>query len=413
MSRTVATPHVKIAWSTGTSGAFLIGTSTIGGTDVLPGRYGPAAVAFTDETARVKEASGRRGRDATLASMSEGTCRIVLKDTNGRFNPDNPASPLAGQLVPGRPVQVTATHLGVTYGLFYGVISSLESHPNRNERECVLDCVDLFEWLNVSYPVFTTGVSTVGAVIGFILDAIFFTGASYRRLDTGSTIPSFVADGSRTALQLIEELLTVDMGTFFIDGNGAATYYARTARFGATNPRLLLSSPFVTIDALTGTTLASLAPRVDLASIVNRQRVTREGGSEQTAQNTTSQTTYGIREGSAITSSYLYDDAQAGNLAGFLVQLQKDPRSPARDVELLNRDDGSIIQQLYLEVGDRVSVSETVGGTSFNGIIDAVNWELWGGAQFHRTTFLVSKRTAPTWFTIGTSTLGGTHVLGY
>lgn len=404
VSRTLATPLVQIAWSTTLSGAFTIGTSTIGGTAVLPGVFGPAALTFTDVTRDVKEASGTRGRDSTLSAMQEGTCHLVLKDTTGKYNPDNPASSLAGQLVPGRPVKVTQTHLGVTYGLFYGVIASLESHPARDERECLIDCVDLFEWLNVSYPVIAaTGATTVGVVIGLILDAIDWTATNYRQLDTGSSIPDFSADGGTSALQLIADLLTVDMGCFFIDGDGVATYQSRDRRFQV--------APVV--DTLTGTSISNIAPRVDLQAIRNRARVTRTGGAQQTAEDATSESTYGIRDVSAITSAYLNDDAQAANLASLLVALQKDPRSPARGVTLFNKDDTAIVQQLAREVGDRVTVSESLGGSSFTGTIEAIAWAITGAARFQQTEFLVSKRVMGDFFQIGLSALGGTNGVGY
>lgn len=404
MARTLAVPTVKIAWATTLTGAFTIGTSTIGGSDVLPGVFGPAALTFTDSTSDVKEVSGFRGRDSTLSSMQEGTCHLVLKDTAGKYNPDNPTSPLAGQLLPGRPVQVLSTHLGITYGLFYGVIASLESHPGREERECVIDCVDLFEWLNVSYPVIaSTGATTVGAAISLILDAINWTAINYRSLDTGGGIPDFSADGSTSALQLIADLLTVDMGVFFIDGDGVATYQSRDRRFQAVS----------TVDTLSGSSISNLWPRVDLQAIRNRARVTRTGGTQQTREDTTSETTYGIRDVPAITSPYLVDDNQADNLAAFLVALQKDPRAPAREVVLFNKDDPTIVTQLARELGDRVTVSESLGGSSFTGTIEAISWSITQAARFQQTSFLVSKRVLADFFRIGYSAIGGADGLGY
>lgn len=405
MARTLPTPLVQIGWTTNTTGGFLIGTSTVSGTDVLTGKFGPSGFTFEDVTDEVKTATGRRGRSDSLGRMNEGTCVLTLKDTTGKYNPNNASSPLAGLLRPGRPVRVRDTHLGIEYGLFYGLIRTIESHPARDEREAVFECVDLFDWLRVSNPVIAaTGPTTVGAAIGLVLDAIDYDGGSARALDTGASIPDFSADGDTSALGLIEGLLTADLGTFFIDGDGVATYHDRDRRF----------QTGTVVAALSGSALSRVWPRVTLDQIKNRARVTREGGGiQQEANDTTSQGLYGVRDHPPITTPYVVDDAQAYNLASFLVALQKDPSDPARELEVPNRDDASILLQLGLELNDRVTVTEAVSGTSFTGNIEGIDWQKWEGGRFHTTTFLVGKRTMGDFFVIGSSVLGGTEVIGY
>lgn len=404
MARTLPTTSVQIGWSTTTTGGFTIGASTVSGAHVLTGKFGPAGFTFTDVTSEVKEASGRRGRSDSLGRMNEGTCRLVLDDQTGKYNPNNASSPLAGSLRPGRPVRVRDTHLGVEYGLFYGVIRTIESHPARDEREAVLDCVDLFDWLRASNPVVAaTGPTTVGAAIGLVLDAIEFDGGSARALDTGSSIPDFSAAGDTSALGLIEGLLAADLGVFFVDGDGVATYHDRDRRFQGGG----------TVATLSGTTLSRIYPRVSLDQIKNRARVTREGGAQQEANDTTSQGIYGVRDAAPLTTPYVGTDGEAAILASFLVALQKDPGDPARELEVPNRDDASIALQLGLELGDRVTVTEGLSGTSFAGTIEGVSWEKWGGARFHRTRFVVGKQTFGDFFQIDVSAIGGANVIGY
>ena len=404
MPRTLAVPKVQIGWSTSTTGGFTIGTSLVSGTDVLTGRFGPSGFTFTDVTSEVKRASGRRGRSDSLGRMNEGTCQVVLKDTTGKYNPSNPSSPLAGTLRPGRPLRVTTTHLGIEYGLFYGVIRSIESRPQRDEREAVLDCVDLFDWLNAAYPVIgTVSDAPAGYAIGLILDELDFDGGSARALDTGSNVHSLVGDGTDSALALINTVLEADLGQFFVDGDGVATYQDRARRF----------QPAASAGTLSGTVLSRAYPRVSLDQIRNRARVTATGGTQQTANDTTSQGIYGVRDVAPLTTSVLQADDEAANLASFLVALQKDPADPAREVEVLNSSDANILLQLGLELGDRVTVSESLAGTSFSGEVCGISWEVWGGARFHRTAFLVGKRTLGDFFVIGSSAIGGTNVIGY
>lgn len=625
MVRTLAIPRVEIAWDQTLTGVFTIGTSLVGGPDVIPGRFAQASLAFTDETSRTMRASGSRGYDSVLGAVSEGRCSLVLRDPIGRFNParagyaaevladspeaywrlgeasgstvaadssgtgrdgtyaggvtlgeagapssevdtaarfdgtddyvtipdaaafdftgtasftieawvkpaaldatfrrvvDKEASGVGGwgmhlhttsgltvyrvnggtvqtaaapasrftagawhhvagtydgttirvyvngvergtgasgtaipataqvvaigrstdfgayfggtiddvalygsalsaarildhyeagtlylgrKLVPGRPVRVTSTHLGIPYGLFFGIIQSIESHPRRDEQDAWIECVDLFEWLNVDFPVIAaTGPTTTGAAIGVILDAVGWTGENYRALDTGSSIPDFSADGTDSALDLIQGLLQADLGMFFVDGGGVATYHDRGRRW----------EPAAAVDTLSGTSLVRLAPRVDLDQIKNRARVTRTGGAQQERTDAASQARYGTRDDPAFTTPYLSDDSQAEGLAAFRVALQKDPRSPARDAELMNRDDADIVRQLAREIGDRVTVAETAGGTAYDGVVTAVQWDIWQGGRFHRASFTVATRPFEV-FVIGTSAIGGSHVLGY
>jgi hypothetical protein len=404
MARTLPSPKVQIGWSTTTTGGFTIGTSTISGAHVLTGKFGPSGFTFTDVTSEVKRASGRRGRSDSLSRMNEGACQLVLKDTTGKYNPNNAGSSLAGLLRPGRPIRVTDTHLGIEYGLFYGIIRTIESHPARDEREAVLDCVDLFDWLRASNPVIAaTGPTTVGAAIGLVLDAIDFDGGSARALDTGSAVADFSAVGDTSALGLIEGLLAADLGVFFVDGDGVATYHDRDRRFQSG----------ASVATLSGSAMSRIYPRVSLDQIKNRARVTREGGAEQEANDATSQGIYGVRDHPPLTTPYLATDQEAANLASFLVALQKDPNDPARELEVPNRDDTAITLQLGLELNDRVTVTETLSGTSFAGNIEGIAWEKWGGAKFHRTAFTVGKRTLGDFFVIGSSAIGSAEVIGY
>jgi hypothetical protein len=121
---------------------------------------------------------------------------------------------------------------------------------------------------------------------------------------------------------------------------------------------------------------------------------------------------YGPRDGLPVSSPYLMTDTQAENLAGFKVLLYKDPVDPARGVRLSNRDDTLIVKQLGLDLGDRVALSESLGGTSLTGTIEGVQHRIWGAGRFHETEFTVTRRRFDA-ITIGTSTIGGSHVIGY
>ena len=134
---------------------------------------------------------------------------------------------------------------------------------------------------------------------------------------------------------------------------------------------------------------------------------------QQEANDATSQGFYGVRDEAPLTTPYLSTDGEAANLASFLVALQREPADPGREIEVLNRDDTAIALQLGLELGDRVTVSESLAGTAYTGNVEGIAWEVWEGGRFHRTAYTVGKRTLGDFFVIGSSVIGGTHVIGY
>ena len=99
----------------------------------------------------------RRGRDDLLSDMQAGTCSFTLCDTAnpGTFNPQNPGSAFVAQvpgLVPMRPVKVTATYSGTTYGLFYGFMQSASFSMDGTVGKLQITCVDLLLWLTRVNP---------------------------------------------------------------------------------------------------------------------------------------------------------------------------------------------------------------------------------------------------------------------
>lgn len=310
---------------------------------------------------------------------------------------------LARKLLPMRPVRVRSTHLGTTYGRFYGFVASIEHDPHPNVQETVIECVDFFEWLATQYPVIAaTGATTVGTAIGLILDAVEWTDAAMRSLDTGSSIPDFEADGTRTAIEVLRDLLAVDLGAVAVDGDGVVHYRDRTSRYGAGS----------VADTFTGSLLGAARPSTSKDRIRNRATVTRTGGTAQTSTDETSRKRYGYRDHPPITSDYLNSDTEAASLAAFLVLLQKDPRPPTRGALLGDQDDTVITKQLARELNDRVALSETGGGTDTEGIIERIEWDIGDAGHHLRTRYLVAKRLFDV-FTIGSSTIGGAHVIGY
>jgi hypothetical protein len=243
-----------------------------------------------------------------------------------------------------------------------------------------------------------TASTTSGARIGQMLDAIDFNDPTLRRggiqtdgtrnssLDTGDTITVSSADGSKSALELIEELLEAERGVFYIAGDGSATYEERDSRAHRTS-----SSVTITDAAIRSN------PGFQLDKLINRQTVSRTDpatgnatGEPQTASNAISIALYGVSSGPAISSQYLTSDAQAISLASYIVNLRSDFETPVV-VELDGGDATALTQQLVRELQDRVTVNDTVAGTSGDYIVEAIEHEISEGGNRFITRLTLSK----------------------
>lgn len=415
-----ATYFVEIAWSGDLTGVITLGRSTIGGSDVLGGTFGLNA--YDDVSLLVRRVTYRRGKSSSLGSVQAGSCTIVLEDLNGDFNPANPASPYAASLDVLRPVRVRATHGALlsgsdadaiarglalpedagAVGLFHGFIRDIWHNPAHGARETTIECVDAFEWLALATPtIASAGATTTGAAAGRILDAVEWTEVAKRDLDTGDSIPDFSAAGSATALALVQALVAPELGAVFVDGDGVITYQDRTARWSR-------RAADATWD---GVSLTAAQPRLTLDGIVTRQTVTRDGGAAQTATDETARRRYGYRDGSAITTPYLATDGEALSRARLLVALQSSPRVPVDAVRLINGTTDLLVQLLRREIGDRVTVSETRGGTSTTGTIEGLSATISEGNTLHTADYVVARLEVHL-LTLGQSTIGGADILG-
>lgn len=400
MTRQWGVYRVEVGWDTLVgSGTFVLGTSTIGGADRLGGTATGAAL--SDVSSEVKRITLTRGRDSSGA-VQAGEATVVLHDSTGKYNPLNADSPLAGKLRPGRPVRVSVTVSGTTYDRFYGYIQSIASDSDYGTQEAEIHCRDLFVLLEACRPtIANTGPTTTGAAIGRVLDAISLPVAS-RDLDTGDAIPDFGADGSKSGLEVIAELLKAERGTFYANGAGKAVYEDRQAAWRP--PR---TAPQSTI--ATGMNVRD--PGADIARVRNRATVQRTGGVAVSYRDERSVALYGVRDHAALVTPYLADDEQAQRLARWLVASSKEPVPPVRSLRINAYDAGNYQALLARELNDFVRVVEPRTQIAGDFTIEAISDDIAPGA--HTCSWSLRSRAAGQAFRIGVSTLGGSDVLVY
>lgn len=383
---------------TATVGAAIVGTSTVGLTawdQSFSGTYDD----ITDDVDLIHVA---RGKPDPISALAAGTCTISGRDPIGKYNPKNDSSVLAGDLVPLRMVRVTLEYLDDEYRRFVGFIRSIEWRPSGRGGEFTIEAVDLFVWLNRSYPVIpSTGATTTGAAIGRILDEAGWIDPTQRDLDTGDTLADFSADGTHTALELIEDLLAAERGFFFIASDGTATYRDRHAHARTTTPA-------GTIEDI----MQEVVPGTALDSVKNTASVTATGGAEQTAADPDSVFFYGTQSYNPIESAYLADDEAALQLADWLVGIGKDPRAPLWNLTVGNRDEPTYSLMLNVDLGTLLTVTEPKGGTDFGFFVEGYEETIDTNTNHHEWALSLTERPTAQDFIIGYSEVGA-DVLGF
>lgn len=404
---------VEVAWESAVTLTFKLDVSTLDSGAVLDGvGVGDFTGAYDNVTNDVEDVRIKRGRDDRLRGMQAGEATFVLyrPDAPDFYNPNAPSgvSPLGGLtpgFVPMRPVRIRATYSGTTYSLFYGFIRSAEW--DSVSKRCTVNCVDLFLWMSRVLPDFTAadaataGVSSTSSAVGYILDQVGFTDPTKRSLDSGGDTIALTdyTGGTTNALAIVEELLEAERGVFYIKGDGTARYKTRRARYQTDS-----SATFANETLTYGSGL-------DLDRIVNRQTVTRQDSSRTDVYSSTktsgaSVSTYGLADGATVASPYISSNANADALAQYLVDALDTPRPPVT-LTIDNQDASTIVRQLSLDLGDRITaptqyqsfifgVSSFGGSATFAGAadyhIEQISHDLDHGGVYHRTTYVLSER---------------------
>lgn len=357
---------------------------------------------WTDETARMQEFAIERGYDENLSGVRAGTLNLTMTDTTGRFNPANAASPLQPYITyPLREVSLRVTYSSTTYDLFTGYTRRHEADPGRDAREARIDCVDAFLLLNGAIPLTATGATT-GAAIAAILTEVGFAGAT--DLDTGDTI-TYAADGQQSALAAIADLLLIERGFFFISGDGTAVYLDRY--WGN-------RSPYTSSQGTIASSMRAIAPGIDYDTMYNKATVTKEGGTPQTHSDVTGALGTIVKSYPSIESPYLASDSAALSLAKHLVLKGKNPVPPVRFLDLNNGQTTAWVQLLDRELGDRVTVTESLGGTSGDYHIKRITHQVDWSRGIHRGSWSLEQRDTTTQpFIVGVSLVGGPDLITY
>ena len=409
---------VEVSWTDG-PGLFTIGTSRLSGTDVLSGVF--PLPNWTDVTGDTQTVQIQRGRQDATSAMQQGTCTATVVDTTGKYNAANPSSPLYGLIAPSRPMRVFVRYQNTEYDLWNGVTSEVVAAPSKADPFATISGSDLLERLQQEEPIIApVAETTTGAAIGMVLDAVGWWGPR-RRIPTGDAIINFGSDSAQTndtfvnlngvstaipqsvkALDLINQILDHEGGTFFMSADGDAVYmpYQGTQIVSA-----VIASPNL------------ITPGVSISTIYNRAQVTGSIGIEQEYLDGASAARHGPRDipSSPLTAQWLPDQDSAAVLAQRLVIISQ--TAPVWELSLQKADlsipanAAVYLNMLSLDLGDRITLDDPDSGSQGDYSIEGITHQIQGGGLDHQTTWVLRMRPINV-FTIGQSVLSGTDTLG-
>jgi hypothetical protein len=286
---------------------FTIGDPAHGvlGVDVL----GETAADIVDISAQVGNISIRRGYNLLQDQFQAGTATVRVYDPNGDWNPQNPASPYYGKLVPLRKIRVS----GDGIYLFSGYTTAYNyTYPKDQDIGFVdIECSDAFRLFNMANISSVTGSSagqTTGARIDDILDTVSWP-TSMRDINTGNSTVQADPATSRTSLAAMKNVEFSEQGAFYVSPSGNAVFDQRSYIISKSG-----QNPTTFANDGTGIGYKNIVFAFDDKLIINQASITRTGGTAQTSTNAASITKY-FPHSINVTDLVVQTDAEALNIA--------------------------------------------------------------------------------------------------
>lgn len=191
---------------------------------------GPGEDVTSNEIGDVVISYGR-DQDRQIGQASVGTASIRLCNVSRDYSPENPASPLHGNLDPARDAKFEVTWASTVFPLFRGRIDDFDvsaSYSDRTVSFSFLDGMALLQGYRLSTEVF--GSLRTGELIGLILDEAGWTGE--RDLDLGATVVKYWWSENTDALTAIQDLVKSEgpPAVAFVGPDGTFRFHDRHHR---------------------------------------------------------------------------------------------------------------------------------------------------------------------------------------
>jgi len=244
---------------------------------------------YTDVSDYVLKIDIKRGRQQALSEIGTGTATVVFDNQDRRFDPTNTLSPYSPNVIPNKPIRISATYDATTYRLFEGFIEQFPQQfvASGNQSITTVTALDAFALFKLARHTDNEVQELSSVRIANILDEIGWS-SSKRDLQTGVLDVQAVSDDNDalTALRLTSQS---EGGQLFMAKDGDVKFYNRRTLY-------LNQTSAGTIGVGAGEIpYNDVALNFDNVLLRNDWRITRVGGTEQIAQDTASISKYGSR----------------------------------------------------------------------------------------------------------------------
>jgi len=253
-----------------------------------------------------------------------------------------------------------------------------------------------------------------GARTGRYLDMAGWPTAD-RTIDTGVAVVPRQGLMANSVNQQIETITAAEGGRFFGAVDGTVVWrnryaHAEVTAYNSTQATFGVSSTDIRYEDVQVVS--------DMQLVRNRVFASREGGVEYQYQDSTSVTNYFGRSDTSLVGLYLKSDCDVQSLAEWTIAKYAEPAARVVSLVVNGRHSSAAstaVQSLDILHRIVVKVMHTSVGstTTFTLNIEGIYHEIDVTGMSWRTTYTASPADTSTYFTLGTSALGGSAVLAY
>lgn len=349
-----------------------------------------------DVSQYVLRASIRRAYNRTSDSFTAGNAALRLIDETGIFNPANTSGPYYGKILPMRKIRFTATFNNIEYALGSMYIQSwkYQSPTGFDPAYVDLNCVDGFQLLNLNLITTVTGGTagqTTAQRISSLLDAGDWPGGMRSISSTATTTVQADTGTSRTLLAACQTVEATDLGAFYMNQQGYATFLSRADIITASG-----GTPTIFSDTGSMGTIKYQRVSFDLSDfgLINKATVTRTGGTPQTVNAVDSQDIYFTH---AVNRGIIAEtDTQALDQALMIIasrqEVGADLRMEALTVDAMDGTDSArVTAALDLDIFSPITVIQSLQGGAITSdtVITGVSYDITPNSFF--TTFTTAQ----------------------
>jgi len=212
---------------------FTIGSSTIGGTDIIKGESSVIQewdkYVYDDFTSRVLSIEYERIANPPTNALTLATADIVLDNHDDMFTPGNTSSPLYGYLLPKRPIRISLGFKGELIPVFIG-LTQKRPEVDESAKTVKFHCLDFLSYM-LDQPLDEEAMYVDMRTDEIISELLQGAGVltSQMDLDYGSVIIPFAyfKKGSKRG-DALQEIAEAELGNLSISETGRPTFQNRT-----------------------------------------------------------------------------------------------------------------------------------------------------------------------------------------